>query len=332
MAFLDNSGDIILDAVLTEVGRKRLAAGSFGIAKFALGDDEIRYDLYDKNHPSGSAYYDLEILQTPVLESFTQINANINYGLLSFTSQRLLYLPTLVTNTKLASFTAAVPRAADNLFYVAINGSGGDTAAALIAAFGNGGDKYVLRSGNINDRAIVVEYGLETSGDITGTTENVRQYIVSNSLSETVMMASVDVRLVAAVLGPNSSAYLNNSGGDGAVQISKTLISINPTKIDYMANFKVAQVRSAPNNIFYRAADSSPDTTYSNINGPRANFTALNLTIRSLSTDDFSRHGYTGQNLFADGNTYNYIDSEIYLTTLSTGATISIPYRIIQKV
>ena len=59
MAFLDNSGDIILDAVLTDTGRMRLAKGdgSFRIAKFALGDDEVNYELYDKNHPSGSAYY-----------------------------------------------------------------------------------------------------------------------------------------------------------------------------------------------------------------------------------------------------------------------------------
>ena len=43
MAFLDNSGDIILDAVLTDTGRLRLAQGdgSFKISKFALGDDEI---------------------------------------------------------------------------------------------------------------------------------------------------------------------------------------------------------------------------------------------------------------------------------------------------
>ena len=50
MAFLDNSGDIILDAVLTDTGRMRLAKGdgSFKIAKFALGDDEINYELFDK--------------------------------------------------------------------------------------------------------------------------------------------------------------------------------------------------------------------------------------------------------------------------------------------
>jgi hypothetical protein len=72
MGFLDNSGDIILDAVLTDLGRKKLAGGSgeFNITHFALGDEEINYKLYDKNHPSGSAYYDLEIIQTPILESF----------------------------------------------------------------------------------------------------------------------------------------------------------------------------------------------------------------------------------------------------------------------
>ena len=44
MAFLDNSGDIILDAVLTDTGRARLARadGSFRIAKFALGDELVR--------------------------------------------------------------------------------------------------------------------------------------------------------------------------------------------------------------------------------------------------------------------------------------------------
>ena len=48
MAFLDNSGDIILDAVLTDLGRERLSRGdgSFRITKFALGDDEIDYTLY----------------------------------------------------------------------------------------------------------------------------------------------------------------------------------------------------------------------------------------------------------------------------------------------
>ena len=85
MAFLDNSGDIILDAVLTDTGRMRLAKGdgSFRIAKFALGDTEINYELYDTGHLSGSAYYDLQVLQTPVLEAFTNNAASMSTKLIS---------------------------------------------------------------------------------------------------------------------------------------------------------------------------------------------------------------------------------------------------------
>ena len=100
MAFLDNSGDIILDAVLTDTGRFRLAKGdgSFKIVKFALGDDEINYGSYDKNNASGSAYYDLSILQTPVLEAFTNNTSTMKSKLVSIPRTNLLYLPILKIN------------------------------------------------------------------------------------------------------------------------------------------------------------------------------------------------------------------------------------------
>jgi len=100
MAFLDNSGDIILDAVLTDTGRYRLAQGNgaFNIAKFALGDDEINYGLYNKTHASGSAYYGLEVLQTPIMEAFTNNTANLNSRLMSLTRTNILYMPILKLN------------------------------------------------------------------------------------------------------------------------------------------------------------------------------------------------------------------------------------------
>lgn len=101
MAFLDNSGDIILDAVLTDTGRLRLAQGdgSFKIAKFALGDDEINYSLYNKNHASGSAYYDLEVLQTPVLEAFTNNTSNLKTKLITISRTNILFMPVLKRNS-----------------------------------------------------------------------------------------------------------------------------------------------------------------------------------------------------------------------------------------
>ena len=58
MAFLDNSGDILLDAVLTDAGRQRMARGEFKIVKFGLGDEEINYELFNSDHVSGSAFFD----------------------------------------------------------------------------------------------------------------------------------------------------------------------------------------------------------------------------------------------------------------------------------
>ena len=97
MAFLDNSGDIILDAVLTDTGRMRLAKGdgSFKIVKFALGDDEINYGLFNKNDERGSAYYDLAIMQSPVLEAFTNNTSILKHKLMSFPRTNLLYLPVI---------------------------------------------------------------------------------------------------------------------------------------------------------------------------------------------------------------------------------------------
>ena len=101
MGFLDNSGDIILDAVLTDAGRERLARGdgSFKIVKFALGDDEINYQNFDLTAPSNSK--DLQILQTPILEAFTNNTSLMKSKLITITRSDLLYLPVIKINESL---------------------------------------------------------------------------------------------------------------------------------------------------------------------------------------------------------------------------------------
>ena len=100
MAFLDNSGDIIIDAVLTDTGRYRLAKGdgSFKIVKFALGDDEIDYELYDTS--SSDADADLQIMQTPILEAFTNNASSLKSKLISIPRNNILYMPVLKANNK----------------------------------------------------------------------------------------------------------------------------------------------------------------------------------------------------------------------------------------
>ena len=66
MAFLDSTTAVI-DAILTRKGRELLAKndGSFQITKFAFGDDEINYQLYDATKATDQ---DSDILNLPVLE------------------------------------------------------------------------------------------------------------------------------------------------------------------------------------------------------------------------------------------------------------------------
>ena len=90
MAFLDNSGDILLDCVLTTEGRKRMAEGTFRVVKFAVADDEVDYGLYDKDHASGSAYFDLNILKMPVEIAHTDGAISLKNKISSNANQNLL--------------------------------------------------------------------------------------------------------------------------------------------------------------------------------------------------------------------------------------------------
>ena len=61
-----------------------MAAGqSLGITQFALGDDEIDYQLFDAAHPKGSAYYDAAIKATPILEASPDETQVLRYKLVT---------------------------------------------------------------------------------------------------------------------------------------------------------------------------------------------------------------------------------------------------------
>lgn len=91
MAFKDTSGTIRIDAVLTDIGRKRLARGSFKVTKFALGDDEIDYTLYNASEADDDGYEPV-LSGSKFFEAYGDRMKNIQYGLVSYdmSSGRLL--------------------------------------------------------------------------------------------------------------------------------------------------------------------------------------------------------------------------------------------------
>lgn len=96
MGFLDStSNNIILDAVLTDVGRQFLSKndGSFSIVKFALGDDEVNYGIIPKY--GRSVGREKIEKNTPILEALTNHTHALKYKMISVSNPNLLRLPSL---------------------------------------------------------------------------------------------------------------------------------------------------------------------------------------------------------------------------------------------
>ena len=93
MGYLDNTS-ITVDAILTKKGRELLAKGddSFEITQFALGDDEVDYQLWNAAHPKGTSYYGVIIDNMPLLEAFPDETQMMRY--------KLVTLPKATARTK----------------------------------------------------------------------------------------------------------------------------------------------------------------------------------------------------------------------------------------
>jgi hypothetical protein len=317
MAFLDNSGDIILDAVLTDEGRKRLAKGSFTITKFAFGDDEINYGLYDPNHASGSAYYDLEILQTPVFEAFTNNASSMKSKVLSITNLELLYLPVIKLNT--------VSR---NLQRV---GSG----------FGK--DTFILLADKNTQDALVAATGYDAS-DTTGVIEGMAD-VVSTSKGTIV----VDQGLDTTAIDFSTPLDFTLKETSYTLELDGRLFGLTATASDTSLGVSAVDDDGIATYIFSVGdgtglVEDDPDTASAagangqTIAGPRG--TRLNFSLKAkmdLANSDyyFNEFGSTdaGTVIIAGASItgVRFIDTFVNIYGVTTGYNLQIPIRIVKK-
>ena len=308
MGFLDNSGDIILDAVLTDTGRMRLARGdgSFKIVKFALGDDEINYELYDKNNASGSAYYDLEILQSPVLEAFTDNAASMKSKLVSIPRNNLLYLPVLKLNEVFDTTATAKHTTGD--FLVAVDSDSekelevSDTGASVAGVlFGE--------NPGSNGNRIRVAQGLDTTAISPGRN-------LDPLLLETQYLIEMDNRLGFIVSNEDA-----------------TRASISFVDDDNIASYYLSR---GTDREYVGMIKDTTDSANQTIAGPRG--TRLVMKVRAsleLNTSDylFDTIGVTetiSTSKTADQN-FKTIKSNIRVTGVNTGYRIDIPVKFCKK-
>ena len=334
MAFLDNSGDIILDAVLNETGRRKMAEGTFEITKFALGDDEIDYSLYNKNHPSGSAYYDLEILQTPVFEAFTQVNAGINYGLLATTALDLLYLPVIKINelTPIIDGPAPVIESSGSSGVFIVSDSSNDSGGSIGTTLSDARVEYIDGlAGSTSRNCILFETGLDTGAAATptGTDANRTSLLVNNYLVDSQFLVFYDTRFITSIYGFGLGDEFRNSGtGANSLAITINLTPGVPTNSNNsgLENYGSLTIIGVDNRVVPTTSPNT-ETYYSVINGPRGSVGVISPVIKSGLDAEYTLYGGTTT---VGGTNVEFIDTTIYVQGVSSQAQIQIPVRIMR--
>ncbi|MAH47497.1 hypothetical protein CMI37_16880 [Candidatus Pacearchaeota archaeon] len=316
MAFLDNSGDIILDAVLTDTGRMRLAKGdgSFRIAKFALGDEEINYASYNKDHASGSAYYDLQILQTPILEAFTNNTSTMKTTLMSIPRTTILYLPEIALNTLPVGNEMHPTTPNQNIFLVAVDSTTEDSLARVEG--GAAGAQGVINGFTLARprNHIRLDQGIN-SRELAPTTR------VPGDLFETQYIIEMDDRFGSIWSAGDSSRSARVSFVDD----------------DKIASYYLSHTTDSPTFVENLEVPATLETDFDQVilgpKGSKLKFTikaSLDLTSHNYLFDQLGSTGLSINGSDA-GVTYRYLDSVVRVTGGTTGYRVDVPLRFVKK-
>ena len=332
MAFLDNSGDIILDAVLTDLGRKRMAEGRFTISSFSVGDDEIDYSLFNSNHASGSAYFDLEILQSPIMEAATKQASSIKYGLMSVERTDILFMPTMVMNAKI---NEAVSKQG-NMVYVAVNRATYDSVKDII-----GESKVLDPTSKTPSKSIVLETGVETT-ERQATLENRNSMLSNTGLLDRNFQVKFDSRYISGIRSLVSGKFANLSDGTRDISLNEFRDQAPTGMTDFIDNYVTSFATAIPNLVKKSVDGSTTGTNLSSVTGPRGMASAILLTPSmeinaegATSPSYYTLYGKTNTTaatLFGSGGAtaFDYIDTTVYVVGTSSGAQLQVPVRLIR--
>lgn len=326
MAFLDNSGDIILDAVLTDAGRQRMARGEFKIVKFALSDEEIDYSLYDPTNSNGSAFYDLKIMQTPILEAFTNNTSLMKTKLLSIARNNILHLPIFRLNNQIG---AHKPVSATGGFYLSADKATDTQLLTGLDITGNVENKFQTTDGLVPNNletgpdkkieSFRIDQGLDTGGN-----PSVAETMPAD-LKETAFLVRVDHRLLRLRKGIKTEGYpeLPNSFVDDDAIASYYISSTE--------SFVQSPKEYGPSIVATAASSEMFDGPL----GPQLNLMLQTSTAVQTSEVLFDELGTTGVTGVTnppasneDPADYKFIDTVMNVVGVTTGYSIDIPIRI----
>lgn len=302
MGFLNNSGDIILDAVLTDTGRMRLARGdgSFTISKFALADDEIDYGLFVSN--TGSAFQDIQILQTPVFEAFTNNASSMKSKLMSVNMRDILYLPVMKINPTTATPTANVIMKEG--FLVAVDKTTEEYLFGSSTTIGGLKPTGILRGWTTSQTQFIrIDQGIDNDGATT----------LPGELLETQYILEIDNRFGTII---NKSYLMSNQSYIDDDNIASYIVSLGVDN----------NIRTASTNF---NDPNAPRDSQQVINGPRGSILefAIDASLSLKSSPFLFNTVGTTLNITRSPSTgtLRAIYSTITVTGATTGYSIAIP-------
>jgi hypothetical protein len=209
MAYLDNNV-LTVNAILTKKGIEILAkTGGLNITAFALADDEIDYTQFNPNHPLGSAYYDIAIRNTPVMEPITDESQLMKYKLVTL-NDGVTAVPTI--NLNISSINVPRDFTGEILLSPSTNPTYNVTLGyTAILSNKNVGTLVVTETNSINSSTATIP---TFAGDLASNTSqavvgNKFRFIPNASLSKT---TTTNITIIG-----------NESGGNTAINVTVTV-------------------------------------------------------------------------------------------------------------
>ena len=209
MAYLNNA-EITVDAILTKKGREKLAAGEgLNVSKFALGDDEVDYTLYEPAHPKGSAYYDAAIKAIPITEASPDETQVLKY--------KLVTLP---------KGTTKMPKVEFGIPSVSVNQNSGQVQLSpTTSPSGNTQSGYTMILANKNAGSVV---GSGLSAGAGSTPAFLGDEITATAAIETGLnFVFIPNPNITATIKTTITVYGNETGGSQSIPV--TISYIQPT-------------------------------------------------------------------------------------------------------
>lgn len=334
MAFQDTAGGIVLDATLTDLGRKYMAQGRFKVTKFALGDDEVDYTLGGKS--TGEWKLNKDPSAYPTLEASYVGSSVIASGLVDFKRDDIVHLPEYkIAQPKINN---AVQEYGQGTIYFSVNT---ETTTKLKTALDV--TSYVLENESQVTNMLICESGIESGSApvLYGTQETQERFIYNFDLYDKYVFVYCDSRLFDGLLANQPDAYFQNDNTDVLYKNFQPLIECPKTSLSSIIEEQDTYYCATVKNETYdvpESEDGTTRTTNSSFTGPRSNVIALNfivnpkLSSKSNTQSDlrYTKFGKTKVNLFGDGNLYDFIDTRVTIEGCATTRQKQFTIRILR--